>query len=316
MNKINLTHIQDKITTKKNLTLYLARLDQYALPIGGNKRFKLKHNRQEAQKQWKKTLLTFWWAYSNHLRATAIAGKEYHFKTIGIVRGEELVKKELNKNLQFCKDQWMQLTFISRWLYKQLSQEQQTDKKILSKLSEIKTEQELKKSDTYIIPEWWTNSLAIKGCGEIIPLITNNPKRQKILQSSTWPIQISCPIGTAGTIAGIISSLKEHQEEKKINIIGYPAIKTGKEETLSQIEQRTKTKTANLNIVSRKHPYGKISEETKSFIKRFYNKHQIQLDDIYTGPMLEKIYNSDRENETIIAIHTWWIHHKQTSPWT
>gem|GEM_PF-6207683 len=51
MNKINLTHIQDKITTKKNLTLYLARLDQYALPIGGNKRFKLKHNRQEAQKQ-------------------------------------------------------------------------------------------------------------------------------------------------------------------------------------------------------------------------------------------------------------------------
>src|SRR5437899_675930 len=58
--------------------------------IQGNKWRKLKYNLEEFKKQGKEYLLTFGGAYSNHIVATAAAGKELGIKTIGVIRGEEL----------------------------------------------------------------------------------------------------------------------------------------------------------------------------------------------------------------------------------
>ena len=57
--------------------------------ISGNKWRKLKYNLIEAKKLGQKTLLTFGGAFSNHIHATASAGKIFGFNTIGIIRGEE-----------------------------------------------------------------------------------------------------------------------------------------------------------------------------------------------------------------------------------
>ena len=62
-----------------------------------------KQNLEEAKKHGKDTLLTFGGAFSNHIAATAFAGKEYGFKTIGIIRGEE--NTPLNKTLQSIAEQ-------------------------------------------------------------------------------------------------------------------------------------------------------------------------------------------------------------------
>lgn len=51
---------------------------------------KLKYNIAQATADGCKTLLTFGGAFSNHIAATAAAGKLCGFKTIGIIRGEEL----------------------------------------------------------------------------------------------------------------------------------------------------------------------------------------------------------------------------------
>lgn len=53
----------------------------------GNKWRKLSPNLRAAAGR---TVLTFGGAYSNHLRATAAAGRLLGFPTIGVVRGDEL----------------------------------------------------------------------------------------------------------------------------------------------------------------------------------------------------------------------------------
>ena len=52
-----------------------------------------------------KLLLTFGGAFSNHIAAVAYAGKENGFKTIGLIRGEELVDKiDSNPTLKFAQE--------------------------------------------------------------------------------------------------------------------------------------------------------------------------------------------------------------------
>ena len=51
--------------------------------------------------------MTFGGAFSNHIAATADAGRVFGFKTIGVIRGEELREKILdNPTLQICESLW------------------------------------------------------------------------------------------------------------------------------------------------------------------------------------------------------------------
>ena len=61
--------------------------------ISVNKFRKLKYNFEKFLKHNRPTVLTFGGAFSNHLAATAYAGKICNVPTIGIVRGEEWKNK-------------------------------------------------------------------------------------------------------------------------------------------------------------------------------------------------------------------------------
>ena len=122
--KIPLQKIEDDLLQEKEISLYVLRLDLTHPQISGNKWFKLKYNLQEAKRQGKTTLLTFGGAYSNHIVATAAAGKEFGFNTIGIIRGEELEasppaphqrrgeQSGKNKVLEFCEKIGMEFRFV------------------------------------------------------------------------------------------------------------------------------------------------------------------------------------------------------------
>lgn len=84
--------------------------------ISGNKWFKLKYNLVYAHENGFITLLTFGGAYLNHIYATAAAGKEFGFKTIGIIRGEEHLP--LNPTLEFAAGQGMQIVYLNRTDYR------------------------------------------------------------------------------------------------------------------------------------------------------------------------------------------------------
>ena len=104
-NNIPLQKIEEDFLDKKNVKLYLLREDLIHPEISGNKWRKLKYNIKEAKRNGFNQLLTYGGAFSNHIAATAAAGREFGFKTIGIIRGEE--KLPLNQTLQLAKDNGM-----------------------------------------------------------------------------------------------------------------------------------------------------------------------------------------------------------------
>lgn len=272
------------ILTTKEVELFIKREDTIHPFVSGNKFRKLKYNIAEAKQQKKETLLTFGGAFSNHIAATAAAGKMAGFKTIGIIRGDELgkdVAKTLlqNETLRKAYESGMQFKFITREAYR-------------SKTSEEFINQ-LKKEfgNFYLIPEGGTNALAVKGCEEIL---TNEDEKFNY---------ICCAVGTGGTISGLINSAKKNQK-----VIGFPALKgdfLAEEITLYAKESK------NWNLQTNYHfgGYGKYTEELIRFINEFKGKTGILLDPVYTAKMLFGILDlvakdMFSKNSKILVIHT------------
>jgi len=153
--------------------------------VSGNKWWKLKYNLDEARKQGHDTLLTFGGAYSNHIYATAAAAKENGFKSVGVIRGEEVN----NPTLSFARKQGMELRFISR--------------------EEYRHKDDIKFRDAFVIPEGGTNQYAIEGCAEW---------GRKLLSIDFDTVYI--PVGTGGTMEGLIKGIGASKE-----VVGVPVLK-------------------------------------------------------------------------------------------
>lgn len=271
------------ILEEKGVELCIKREDEIHPFVSGNKFRKLKYNLLEAQNHQKKTILTFGGAFSNHIVATAVAGKIMGFNTIGVIRGDELVidfNKTIqgNSTLQKAQKDGMKFEFVSREDYKT-----KTSKTFLRKLKE-------KFGDFYLIPEGGTNELAIKGCEEILTT-----------QDSNFDY-ICCAIGTGGTIAGLINASLKHQK-----VIGFPALKG---DFLSKEIEKYATKN-NWYLQTEYHfgGYAKYNSTLIRFINEFKNKTTVLLDPVYTSKMLfgllEMIKNNNFEKGTkILVIHT------------
>ena len=247
--------------------------------VSGNKFRKLKYNLQVANAQGQKTLLTFGGAFSNHIAAVAAAGKELDFKSIGIIRGEELQNKVAeNPTLAFAADCGMKLHFISREIYRR-----KEEVEFIDSLKE-------KFGEFYLLPEGGTNSLAVTGCEEILT------------ESQEDFDYICVPVGTGGTMAGLLKASKSHQQ-----VLGFSALK-GTFQT-SEIEKYT-SKT-NFEIIDDYcfGGYGKIDVDLIRFMNDFKKNTNIPLDPIYTGKMMYGIIDllkkgHFKENSRIFAIHT------------
>ncbi|MBL7890170.1 MAG: 1-aminocyclopropane-1-carboxylate deaminase/D-cysteine desulfhydrase [Bacteroidia bacterium] len=277
-----LQQIIEPFLDEKGIRLFMLRTDQNHPEISGNKLYKLKYNLIAAREQKKDTILTFGGAFSNHIAATAAAGKEYGFKTIGIIRGEESSKN--NPTLSLAKANGMHLHFVSRELYR--------DKAALLAYTETTFGK-----DVYIVPEGGSNTEGVKGC-------------MKITSSISIPFDIiCCACGTGATASGIILSLKEGQKA-----LGFQVLKAEnyiQQEVKNWLERFGQEDKNNWQINEDFHfgGYAKTSPELSAFIKTFQKKHQIQLDHVYTAKMMygimELIQNDHfPKNSTIIAVHT------------
>lgn len=262
-----------------NISLSIKREDELHPIISGNKFRKLKYNIEEAKNLSKKKILTFGGAFSNHILAVAGAGKEFGFETIGIIRGEELSGKiSENPTLKLAEQLGMKFDFVSRTTYRL--------KETKSFIAELKE----KFGDFYLLPEGGTNSLAVKGCEEIVSNLD--------LEYT----HICSAVGTGGTISGIING-----SENKHKIIGFSSLK-------GDFLQKDIAKFANkenwlINCNYHFGGYGKVTDELIHFINKFYLEQQIPLDPVYTGKMMFGILNLIHNNyfpanSKILAIHT------------
>ena len=268
-----------KFSLIRNVELTIKREDKIHLHISGNKYRKLKYNLIAAKEQNIDTLLTFGGAFSNHIAATASAGAEYGFKTIGVIRGNELKEKiSSNPTLTYAQKCGMKFKFVSRNLYRKKTESQF--------LADLKNEF----GNFYGLPEGGTYELAIKGCEEILT------KQDKIYDF------ICVPVGTGGTISGLINSAKENQK-----ILGFPALKGD----FLQKEISSFTNKSQWSLTSDYHfsGYGKINSELITFINQFKHETNIPLDPVYTGKMLFGIVDLIckgyfKNGSKILAIHT------------
>ena len=264
--------------TKREIQLYIKREDELHPVISGNKMRKLKYNLKAAKTQNKKTLLTFGGAFSNHLLATAAAAKEHKFKAVGVVRGDELAYQNLNPTLAKAVEYGMQLHFVSRDYYKNLTQQN----------AELPAQ--LNGSDVYVIPEGGANELAVQGCQEILT------------ESDSDFNFIFCAAGTGTTMAGIAKSIKAPQK-----LIGVASLRdTGLKRRIADLSEQSE-----FELLDEYHlgGYAKINSDYIHFLNDFYRQTKVLLDPIYTGKMMYAIFdkvnfgNFDKESQ-ILAIHT------------
>ncbi len=273
------TEIDISIYNNKGCKLFIKREDLSHSFVPGNKFRKLKYNIVAAEDNGFSTLLTFGGAFSNHIAAVAAAGKELNFKTIGIIRGEELESKIFeNTTLSFAQDCGMQLYFISREAYRQ-----KTETNFINHLKK-------QFGDIYILPEGGTNALAVQGCEEILKNISEKAD------------YICVPVGTGGTMAGLVKASKENQ-----CIVGFSALKgTFQSEEIEKYTSKTNFSITDAYCFG---GYGKIDADLIRFINKFKRETNIPLDPIYTGKMMFGIVDllkkgHFKENSRIFAIHT------------
>jgi len=271
--------IQLPLLTAKNITLYIKREDTIHPHISGNKFRKLKYNLIKAGSLGYKTILTFGGAFSNHIAATAHAGKLHQFNTIGVIRGDELQDSwKGNPTLRFAKEQGMEFCFVSREAYSV-----KDTKAFLAQLRE-------RFGIFYTLPEGGTNPLAVQGCEEVLTT------------EDTVFDMVCCSVGTGGTLAGLINSKNDDQQ-----VLGFPALKGD----FLKKDIRNFVQNEDWDLVTDYHfgGYAKVTPELVQFINEFKECTGVPLDPIYTGKMVFGILDLAKKDHfmpgtKILAIHT------------
>ena len=267
-----------QIPLQKNIQLFLKREDLIHPKISGNKYWKLFYNINSYldQNPANPFIITFGGAFSNHIAAVAALGNEYQLKTLGIIRGEELQGKwEENPTLKMAHQNGMDFRFVSRIEYR--------DKDSLTQI--------LKKEfpNALIIPEGGTNEHAVEG---IQFMLTEETKRFDYLCTA---------VGTGGTIAGISKFAQDNQK-----ILGFKVVD---DHSLYNKVLELSTRSNFELIEAHEGKYGKTTDENIRFINDFNQNYGIQLDPIYTGKMMKKLFEMIEENyfpagSKILAFHT------------
>ncbi len=271
--------VDHPVFQQRGLEVYIKRLDLLNLPVSGNKFYKLKYNLEKAKSTGSKTILTFGGAFSNHILATALAGKENQLKTIGIIRGEELANRwQQNPTLAKASEAGMEFNFISRRQYRS-----KYDKDFLDNLKK-------RYGTFYLVPEGGTNSLAVRGCEEIL------------LEADKDFDTVICPVGTGGTLAGIANSAAAGQ-----TVLGFACLKG--DFLKEDICKFTSVKNWELSGDYHFGGYAKVSRELIDFINGFRKSNRIELDPIYTGKMIYGFIDLAKKGHfargtSILVVHT------------
>lgn len=271
-----------------NTNIFVKRDDLIDPIVSGNKWRKLKYAFLKAQVEKKDTIITFGGAFSNHLIATAKAGKIFQFKTIGIVRGDEL-NKNSNTILQQCDAFGMELKFISRQDY--LLRE---DKAFLNDLH-------VQHHNAIIIPEGGASVYGTIGCQEIWKEI-NGKNIEKIILAA----------GTGTTACGLLLGAPQNTKIYCVPVLAGNFMRNNIKNLLYQVlfdEDLVEEKLSHLEVLDNYHfgKYANTTPELIQFISEVNQQLQLPLDKIYTGKAFYALVDCLR-NGRFPAKNTMFLH--------
>ncbi|MFJ5970195.1 1-aminocyclopropane-1-carboxylate deaminase/D-cysteine desulfhydrase [Streptomyces sp. NPDC093060] len=255
-----LVEVRDDRFARHDLRLLLKRDDLIHPELIGNKWRKLVPNIEAARGR---ELVTFGGAYSNHLRATAAAGRLLGLPTVGVVRGQELADRPLNPSLSRCAADGMRLHFVDRSTYRHKS-EPETLAAIL---------REAGAEGAYVVPEGGSNAAAVRGCRAL----------GEELRGRADVVAVAC--GTGGTLAGLAAGLAPGQRA-----LGIPVLKGGFLETEIQTLQENTfgTRTGTWSLDDRFHfgGYARTAPGLDAFAEHFEQRHGLPVERLYVAKLL------------------------------
>lgn len=278
--KITVSYLEEEILFQKNIRLGLLRLDRIHPVVSGNKWFKLKENIRIAIRTGKRHLLTFGGSHSNHLIATAATARAYGLGSTGLIRGFH-ARENLSPTLKDCLDEGMELIYLSREEYKQKQN------------VEFLARYQQQFPESYIIPEGGNNDSGRIGAAAIAQFISDSASI------------VAVPVGTGTTFSGIRNGLAPH-----VTVSGFPVMKGGTY-LQEEINKILHPPAVNWLLNSDYHfgGFARYTPELIDFINRFYARHSIKLDFVYTAKMMYGLYDLIQKDKMlagshIIAIHT------------
>ncbi|MFF7699658.1 1-aminocyclopropane-1-carboxylate deaminase/D-cysteine desulfhydrase [Streptomyces lydicus] len=259
-----LQEVTEEPFARRGVRLLLKRDDLIHSALPGNKWRKLEPNLRAASAAGERTLLTFGGAWSNHLRATAAAGRLLGFATIGVVRGDELAGAPLNDSLARCAADGMRLHFLDRARYRR-----KTDPDVLAALHD-------RFGAFRLIPEGGSNSLAAQGCAEL----------GRELRGVADTAAVAC--GTGGTLAGLAAGLGPDGQALGIPVLkgGRPHFLQGTVEELQRAAFGGPRGTWRLDDRFHCGGYARRTPELDAFADAFEQRHGLALERIYVAKLL------------------------------
>ncbi|MFD7018958.1 1-aminocyclopropane-1-carboxylate deaminase/D-cysteine desulfhydrase [Streptomyces sp. NPDC059928] len=263
-----LEEARDERFERHGVRLLLKRDDLIHPDLVGNKWRKLVLNLEAADGR---PVLTFGGAYSNHLRATAAAGRLLGFPTIGVVRGDELAGRPLNPSLARCAADGMRLHFVDRSAYRRKSAPD-----VLSGLLDLLGR------DAYVVPEGGSNCLAVRGCTAL----------GEELRGLADVVAVAC--GTGGTLAGLAAGLGPGQRA-----VGVPVLKGGfLGEAVGELQRAAFGGTRGAwTLDDRFHfgGYARVPAELDAFARDFEERHGVEVERVYVAKLLYALLELTRE---------------------
>ncbi|MEU1177655.1 pyridoxal-phosphate dependent enzyme [Streptomyces sp. NPDC005820] len=245
---------------RHGVRLLLKRDDLIHPELIGNKWRKLVPNLSAAAGR---TVLTFGGAWSNHLRATAAAGRLLGLRTVGVVRGDELAGRPLNPSLARCAADGMRLHFVDRATYRR-----KADPQTLAAL--LRT---ARAEDAYVVPEGGGNAVAVRGCRAL----------GAELRGRADVVAIAC--GTGGTLAGLAAGLDAGQRA-----LGIPVLKGGflGEDIRALQTEAFGGPTGDWRLDERFHfgGYARVTPGLEAFAEDFERRHRLPVERLYVAKLL------------------------------
>ncbi|MEU4034532.1 1-aminocyclopropane-1-carboxylate deaminase/D-cysteine desulfhydrase [Streptomyces collinus] len=255
-----LEEIRDDRFDRRGLRLLLKRDDLIHPELIGNKWRKLAPNLAAAGGR---PLVTFGGAWSNHLRATAAAGRLLGLPTTGVVRGHELADRPLNPSLSRCAADGMRLHFVDRSAYRRKDEPETLAALLRAAGAE----------DAYVVPEGGSNTAAVRGCRDL----------GAELRGHADVVAVAC--GTGGTLAGLAAGLAPGQRA-----LGVPVLRGGflEGEVTALQERAFGARTGAWSLDDRFHfgGYARTGPELDAFAEDFGQRHRLPVERLYVAKLL------------------------------
>jgi len=289
-----------KLSKEFRVNLYIKRDDLTGIYVSGNKIRKLEYVLRDAMDNGCDTVITCGGIQSNHCRTTTAAAVRAGLKPVLLLRGEK--PEEYSANILLNRIFGAEIVWVTEEHYRHELDEH------FQKVSE-----DLKKRGhtPYVIPEGASNAVGALGYLDMMRELKN---QMSIISFDS----VVCPVGSGGTIAGMVLGKKLYNVPSKI--VGFNVCDTAefyREKSFTIIEEAREkynigvsVKKEEINIIDGYVGEG-YAQATADEIKQYIDitrKEGILFDHVYTGKTMRGLLDQLGKGNTIFGKNILFIH--------